>query len=528
MTNKQYIYWKEEEQSRKWKLIQDTPKEREQALRGGAMFLTWCSLSEPYEENGQPEPRRWGDFPLDFDEKENPDKALQDIRTLCLIQLPALYNIDPYAIQFFVSGSKGFHALIPAKLFGAQDGDMYLPLIYKKIAAEWKERFSLSTLDLSLYNMRKGKLFRIPNVKRKNGRYKVPLSLEEIRDLSIKGLWVLAKAPREIEPVDADIVEQEDLSKEYTTFKEQVRQDMEERCESPALDTEVIKKLSKELPTCIQYILSSMLTKSETVNFNRLTMVLITYFQMRRGSKEEAIEKAQHFIEEYTHSETYDTPRKRLAHWNTQWNYLNNNEQYQFHCKYVRVLNLPAEFYDCRKCPGNQYSSSLPRINTSNKNLCSISEKTWDAVVKANSPPALFTHPTGIVRLENDQEKGLIPRTLRGDHLRYELARRANFYKRKEEAAIADLPPMWLVKDMLAEPTPPLPYLSRIVTYPIFTQGKTLHSRPGYLKTSQCFYQQIESLIIPDVPQKPTVKELEKAREFVLEILCDFPFVSKA
>ena len=47
--------------------------------------------------------------------------------------------------------------------------------------------------------MKKGKMFRIQNVKRDNGNYKIPLSLEEVRDLSPDELMELGKAPRQIE-----------------------------------------------------------------------------------------------------------------------------------------------------------------------------------------------------------------------------------------------------------------------------------------------------------------------------------------
>ena len=175
-----YRYWKEEPKERKWKLIKDTEEDRQKVLLKGAMFLTWMSFSEPYKGNGQPEPYRWGDFPLDFDSKEDPGKALRELRELCLTHLPELYGIDVYSLRFFASGSKGFHVEISAKLFDAQDGDPYLPLIYKRIASLWKEKFNLETLDLSIYSMKTGRMWRLPNVRRDNGKHKIPLTLDEI------------------------------------------------------------------------------------------------------------------------------------------------------------------------------------------------------------------------------------------------------------------------------------------------------------------------------------------------------------
>lgn len=196
--NQKVIYWKPEPQNRKWQLIPDTEEARRLAIDKGAMFFTWISFSEPFKGNGQPEPIRYGDMPLDFDSKQDPAKALRELRDLCLIHLPDFYDLDPYEVEFFCSGAKGFHAVIPVCLFGAEAGDPYLPLIYKKIVSWWCAHFDLTTLDLSLYAMRQGKMFRISNVRRDNGRYKIPLTLEEVRDLTIEQIWSLSEKPRNV------------------------------------------------------------------------------------------------------------------------------------------------------------------------------------------------------------------------------------------------------------------------------------------------------------------------------------------
>jgi hypothetical protein len=179
---KSYIFWKEEPPERKWKKIPATSEALAEAIGKGAMFSTWTV----FQNNGQPEPHRWGDFPLDFDCAEDPAKAFQEMKELCLVHLPELYGIDHYGLRFYASGSKGFHVEIPAKFFDAQDGDPYLPLIYRRIAASWKQRFNLTTLDLTIYSMGKGKMWRIPNVMRDNGRHKVPLTPDEVMGCALK------------------------------------------------------------------------------------------------------------------------------------------------------------------------------------------------------------------------------------------------------------------------------------------------------------------------------------------------------
>jgi hypothetical protein len=211
------IFWKEEPQERKWKKTKNKPEDILKAISAGAMFTTSTSFEYEPGDNGQPEPIRYGDLCLDFDDEENPANALQDVKTLCLIFLPEEYDLDPHAIRFYASGSKGFHAEIPAELLGAQNGDQFLPLIFKELVTKWKEILDLQSLDLSLYAMGKGKMFRLPNVRRSNGRYKVPLTLEENRDLSIDQITELTKAPREIEPVEADLKPTPELVNFFTS-----------------------------------------------------------------------------------------------------------------------------------------------------------------------------------------------------------------------------------------------------------------------------------------------------------------------
>ena len=169
------------------------------AIKNGAMFFTWTSISERYNGNGGPEPHRWGDLPLDFDSPHDIKTALTDLKTLCLNYLPEFYDIDPHEINFFLSGGKGFHAVIPARLLGAESGDPRLPQIYKRIVLKWKEALNLTSLDMCLYCMKRGRMFRIPNVRRSNGKHKVPLALDEIMQGDAEGLMELGSHPRNVE-----------------------------------------------------------------------------------------------------------------------------------------------------------------------------------------------------------------------------------------------------------------------------------------------------------------------------------------
>lgn len=342
-----FLYYKEEPNERPWNLIPDTPKARTQAIKQGAMFFTWASLSEPYKDNGQPEPVRYGNLKLDFDSVD-PGQALKDLQTLFLVHLPELFDLDPYSVKYFLSGGKGLHADIPAELFNSQAGDPHLPLIYKKLVTGWKEQFTLPTLDMSLYCMGKGKMFRIPNVKRSNGRHKIPLSLEEVQGLPIKELEALSLSPREIDPVEVDLSPAPDLAALYRDCREKVKNEIKRQKSTPPI---VNSLLPKEGPPCIKFILSE-LPKSEKTTFNLLVMNIINYFRNAGYNRDTAFDKIYLFLANYPHSTEYTTPEKRVKHFEIQWKYL-EGKGYGFDCSYIKGFGFPGYAFDCKKCALN-------------------------------------------------------------------------------------------------------------------------------------------------------------------------------
>ena len=170
-----------------------------------------------------------------------------------------------------------------------------------------------------------------------------------------------------------------------------------------------------------------------------------------------------------------------------------------------------------------------PKISATNHNLPEVSSEAWKALIDANDPPYLFRHSNGIVRLEKDFESRHYPKKLDKDGFIHELARAADWYKMNDQKQIPEYPPERVAKDMLADPSPPLPYLTRIVEHPIFSSNGTLHLEPGYMKDTNCYYSCDEGLYISDIPENPSEEDIQKARNLIeVELLGDFPFVGKA
>jgi hypothetical protein len=90
-------------------------------------------------------------------------------------------------------------------------------------------------------------------------------------------------------------------------------------------------------------------------------------------------------------------------------------------------------------------------------------------------------------------------------------------------------PPLIVAQNLMADPEMPLPVLERVVEVPVLAPDGTVHEVPGYDPTSRCFYAPAPGLDVPPVSERPTARDLARARELILEeLLCDFPFVADA
>ncbi|MFH1102447.1 MAG: AAA family ATPase [Pseudomonadota bacterium] len=109
-------------------------------------------------------------------------------------------------------------------------------------------------------------------------------------------------------------------------------------------------KIGKKLVPCIDYILSAMPPKNDRINFNKLMMVIVSYFQGAGFSRESAMDVVSGFLAGYRTTDTYDTVEKRQKHFVGQWEYNRRYQKYAFECSYVKGLKLPGSAFDCRKC----------------------------------------------------------------------------------------------------------------------------------------------------------------------------------
>lgn len=128
---------------------------------------------------------------FDFDNKENPQLALNDTREL--LKRLKTNNVPDSNIKVFFSGSKGLHVIV--------DTDKELNYTeVKKIALD-KFAADLKTVDVKVYDA--NRVLRIANTKHKEtGLYKIPLSHDEVNELSINEIKEIAKGNSTIDSTE--------------------------------------------------------------------------------------------------------------------------------------------------------------------------------------------------------------------------------------------------------------------------------------------------------------------------------------
>ena len=131
------------------------------------------------------------------------------------------------------------------------------------------------------------------------------------------------------------------------------------------------------------------------------------------------------------------------------------------------------------------------------------------------------------MRLEGSDARTPVLQPLTQDRLRYELARSAQWFTLSRGRQSDAMPPQDVVKDLLADPICRLPRLDQIVRQPVFLADGSLHTTPGYHPVGHIYYVPQPGFVLPDVSERPTKEELQKARSLILdELLVDFPFTS--
>ena len=209
------------------------------------------------------------DLDMEFHSDEEYRRLKADLSRI-VTYLNLQYGIPTNYIKFYFTGKKGFHLIIPAKVFDLKP-NKDLNVYYKIIAKELAENTILPIIDLKIYD--KKRLFRLPNsINGKTGLYKVPISFEDIMLLNYEQIKEYASETKYLEPIVVHPV-QKAINK-LCEFKTALQ------------DAEIKKKNNRKIPTnvdlskvrfpsCIQEIYKTGCSEG---NRNMTTVILASAF----------------------------------------------------------------------------------------------------------------------------------------------------------------------------------------------------------------------------------------------------------
>lgn len=176
-----------------------------------------------------------------------------------------------------------------------------------------------------------------------------------------------------------------------------------------------------------------------------------------------------------------------------------------------------------------------PTIVLTNRHMHEITADAVRAIAEANDPPRLFHRAAALVRVCRDEQGRPLIQTLSEHALRGVMDRVAVWLSVKvgKDGTIREIPeypPISIVRDVLGLPTDEwrLPPLAGIATSPILHLDGTIHGVEGYDPATSMYFMPEPGFVLAPVPANPTAADIAAAKEMILEMFWDFPFVDEA
>ncbi|MBU1056974.1 MAG: DUF3987 domain-containing protein [Proteobacteria bacterium] len=243
------------------------------------------------------EPNRIADLYIDFD-KDGDIQLTVEEGILTITHFENVYDVpvDEWRISF--SGGKGVHLKLKASVLGLEDGRLNLPLILKQLMREVIEELKLTTVDLSIYNMRTGKPFRRENVKRENGFYEVPIAHE---DLAASNHDSFILSPRELIDTRPGT-----LNDKLCAKCKSIETELKKVAETNSNNGEYFPLNIENEPPCIPAILKNREVTAGKCDFNQSMMTVIRWYLANDIEYDGAMEN------EYFSSFAYEFPSGSL------------------------------------------------------------------------------------------------------------------------------------------------------------------------------------------------------------------------
>lgn len=182
-------------------------------------------------------------FYTDFDSDDLSEVLIQS--RVFLLKLEKEHDFDISQARLWFTGGRGCHVEIPLQCFLPKipaGGIAHLPAIFKEIAMST----FVDTLDLRVYSAKRGRMWRVANVKRGNGKFKVQVTADEFMTATAEDYVAICSAPRAALPVTPPTTNAK-LSLLYALAKEKVEVGVKRR-KSKRVNHEQMTRFSGQFP----------------------------------------------------------------------------------------------------------------------------------------------------------------------------------------------------------------------------------------------------------------------------------------
>lgn len=304
------------------------------AMANGAKKLTILTINQMVADGDDPEVPRNRDQlsyrgPLYFDIDCKEDIGLAIASGLELVTRLMAMGAPEAGLQVFLSGSKGVHVLVEEKLFSQGRFTRRLPEIYKEMA----RHLYVPGLDFAVYSGGRGNSFRIANLQRHDGNYRVPVTITELRAMTPELYRSLVTHPRTIEQDPLPAVQVPELMAIYESAKKAVN--AKQKVVLIATSAE-LEKIKYDPPSCIQMICDAKNVKSDA-SFNQQATQLAAYI-VRAGVDQNTADGLAARLADNGKSSKFTTVRQRREHIEAQVRYVEHTPGFSFGCNAIRAL----------------------------------------------------------------------------------------------------------------------------------------------------------------------------------------------
>lgn len=277
-----------------------------------------------------------GPLYADFD---NPDTEFVTAKVQQFVGLFMEKGVDPAGIRIYATGGRGYHVEVDQRFFIVKPpvkGLPNLPAIYKEMAYS----LIVDTLDMRVFSGRKGRQWRVPGIRRDNGKFKVPITVDELLVMTPEKYAELCSAPREPIPLTPPVFNSE-LGLLFAKASQKVEAAVKRASGSKA-NAAVLQRFKGQWPASVQRLMKGD-SLAKDVGFHQIALQLAITANALGKSEQQLLAECEGLIETHqSDGHRYSTPSKRRAELSRMVEYTKGNPCYEFAPAAIKKLIAPG------------------------------------------------------------------------------------------------------------------------------------------------------------------------------------------